>query len=483
MMNRCIKLAASLLMFTTSFAQPIPAKTGEKWDLQKCVDYALTNNISVKQADLQIRFAQLDLQQSRWAQQPFANFGSNLGYSAGRNQDPTTFSLITTGYVFSNYSLQSSIDFFNWFSKKNNVIAKDLNLQATQAGVDKAKDDVALNVAVGYLQILLANEQANVVRIQVQQTGAQLERTRKQVDAGSLPELSAANLESVLATDSANLISAETTVKQLTLQLKAILNLDAAIPFEVETPPVDSIPVESLADLQPDVVYKLAVVNRPQQKVDELNLKAALKNVAVAKGSMYPTFSLFGSLGAAYNNKSQQVTSKTQINPPVGIVNVNGTDYTVFPSTPFDQPVYGKFPYFDQLNQNFRQSIGISVNVPILNGGNLRGSWQRSRLTVKQVELQKEQNSTTLKQDIYKAFYDATAAIEKFNANKKAVETSQKAYDFAQKRYELGLLSSYDLITTQTTLLQAKINLLSAQYDYVFKIKLLEFYKGQGLKL
>ena len=479
MMNRCIKLAVCLLMFTNSFSQP----AGEKWTLQKCVEYALTNNISVKQADLQIRFAELELKQSKWQQYPFANFSGNLGYSAGRNQDPTSFTLITTGYVFSNYSLQSSIDLFNWFSKKNTVIAKDLNLQATMAGVEKAQNDVALNVAVGYLQILLANEQANLVRIQVQQTKAQLESTRKQVDAGKLPELSAANLESVLATDSANLISAETSTRQLTLQLKALLNLDPVVPFEIETPPVNMIPVESLADLQPEAVYQLAVINQPQQKVDVLNLKAALKNVEVAKGSMYPTFSLFGSLGAAYNNKSKQIISSTQINPPIGKVNVSGTDYIVFPSSPYDQPIYGKFSYFDQLNQNFRQSVGLSMSVPILNGGSLRSNWLRSKLTVRQVELQKEQNSTTLKQDIYKAYYDATAAIEKFNANKKAVETSQRSYDFAQKRYDLGLLSSYDLITTQTTLLQAKTNLLYAQYDYVFKIKLLEFYKGLGLKL
>jgi outer membrane protein len=476
MMNRCVKLVCCLLIFTTSFAQ-------EKWDLRKCVEYALQNNISVKQADLQIRFAALDLQQSKWNQYPFANFSGNLGYSAGRNQDPTTFSLITTGYVFSNYTLQSSVDLFNWFTKKNNIVAKGLNLKATEAGVDKAKDDVALNVAVGYLQILLANEQANLARIQVEQTRSQLESTQKQVQAGKLPELNAANLESVLATDSANLISAETTVHQLTLQLKAILNLDAAASFEVETPPVDMIPVENLADLQPDAVYQLAVINRPQQKADILNLKAALKNVEVAKGSMYPTFSLFGSLGAAYNNKSKQIVSTTKINPPVGIVNVNGTNYTVFPTLPFDQPVYGKFSYFDQLNQNFRQSVGISMSVPILSGGSLRAGWQRSKLSVKQVELQKELNSTTLKQDIYKAYYDATAAIQKFNANKKAVETSQRAYDFATKRYEVGLLSTYDLVTTQTTLLQAKTNLLYSQYDYLFKIKLLEFYKGQGLKL
>jgi len=139
--------------------------------------------------------------------------------------------------------------------------------------------------------------------------------------------------------------------------------------------------------------------------------------------------------------------------------------------------------YFDQVNQNFRQSIGLSVSVPIFNGGSLRTAWQRSKLNVRSAELQKEQNSQTLKQDIYKAYNDALAAVQKFNANKRGVETSQKAYDFATKRYDLGLLSTYDLITTQTNLQQAKVNMVYAEFDYVFKLKLLEFYKGQGLKL
>src|SRR5258705_4763480 len=139
--------------------------------------------------------------------------------------------------------------------------------------------------------------------------------------------------------------------------------------------------------------------------------------------------------------------------------------------------------YLDQLNQIFRQSIGLRVSVPILNGGTLRTAWQRSKLSVKQVELTKEQNSFTLNQDIYTAYNDAMAAVQKFNADKKAVEASQKAYDFAIKRYDLGLLSTYDLITTQTSLQQAKTQLLYSQYDFVFKMKLLEFYKGQGLKL
>ena len=467
-----------ICLFTVTFSY-----SQEKWDLRKCVDYALENNISVKQADLQARFAELDLHQNKMSQYPGANFGSNLGYSSGRNQDPTSFSLITTGYVNNNYSLQASVDLFNWFSKKNSIEEKKLGLQAAEAKVTKVKDDIALNVAVAYLQALLAKEQINLAKIQVTQTQAQFENTRKQVDAGKLPELNAAQLEAQLASDSSNLITAEITATQLILQMKALLNLDAAVSFDIVTPPVDKIPVESLAELQPESVYNLAMVNLPQQKVDELNVKSALKSVEIARGTMYPTFSLFGSLGTIYNNRSRQVTSKTQVNAPVGTVNVGGTDYNVFPLQPFDIFNYGDVSFFDQMTQNFRQSVGINISVPIFNGSSLRTSWQRSKLNVKQMELQKEQNSFTLKQDIYKAYNDAVAAIQKFNANKKTVETAEKTYDFAQKRYDLSLLSTFELITSQSNLLQAKTQLLYSQYDYVFKMKLLEFYKGQGLKL
>lgn len=461
----------------------ISALTQQKWDLRRAVDYALVNNISVKQADLQAHFTELNLKQSKLSQWPAANFSGNTGYSAGRNQDPTNFSLITTAYWFSNYQLQAGLDLFNWFSKKNTVSSNSYDFEASQAQVDKVKNDIALNVAVAYLQILLSKEQVGIAKIQVAQTQSQLESTRKQVDVGKLPELNAAQIEAQLATDSSNLISAEATVRELNLQLKALLNLDAAIPFDVETPSVGSIPIENLSDLLPDAVYASAIANLPQQKVNELRLQAAKKAMEAARGSMFPTLSLFGNFGTAYNNRGQQIISSSKINPPIGNVMVNGTPYQVFPVQPFDQFTYGNITYFNQLNQNLRRSIGLSLSVPILNGGSLRTALDRSKLTVRQWELTKEQDNQTVKQDIYKAYNDALTAIEKFNASKKSVQTATRALSFSQKRYDLGLLSVYDLINSQNTLLRASIDMLYNQYDYVFKIKLLEFYKGQGLKL
>lgn len=482
-MIRWKALLIGLFTCTISFGQPVISKPGENWNLKKCVDYAWANNITVRQADLQIRFAKLEVNQTKMAQYPAANFSSNLGYSAGRNQDPTSFGLITTGYFFNSYSLQASVDLFSWFTKKNAIAAKTLDLEATELGFAKAKDDIALNVTVAYLQILLAREQITLSETQVADTRSQLERTRKEVEAGKLPELSAANLESVLANDSSVLITAEVSAQQALLQMKALLNMDAATPFDVETPPVDRIPLENIADLQPDAVYALAMSNMPQQKLDELNRKSALKLVEVARASMYPTFSLFGSLGSTFNNRAQEVKSITQFTAPIGSVTVGASTYQVFPLSPFTSYTLGKIGYFGQLNQNFRQSIGLGISIPILNGGSLRTAWQRSKLVVKQRELIKEQNRFTLKQDIYKAYNDAVASLQKFNANKKTVEASQKAYDYAVKRYDLGLLSTYDLVTSQTALVKAKSQLLYSQYDYVFKMKLLEFYKGQNLTL
>ncbi|MEP6727823.1 MAG: TolC family protein [Bacteroidota bacterium] len=460
-----------------------PVLAQDKWDLRRSVEYALAHNISIRQQDVQARYAALTTKQGKLAQYPTANFSGNLALSSGRNQDPTTFSLITASYLSSGYNLQVGINLFNWFSQRNNIAGYTLDEKAADAQVEKLKNDLALNVANAYLNVLLTNEQTNIAALQLKLSQSQLENTRKLVNAGSLPELSASDLESQVAKDSANYISAKATVDQNILFLKAFMNVDPAVPFEVDTPPIEKIPVESIGSLQPDVVYQLALANLPQQKVNKLKLEAAQKYVLGAKGAMYPTISLFGNLGASFNNKAQQVTGSSNFISPLGKVTVGGTNYDVFPNQPFTNYTYGKIGYFNQLNQNFRQSAGISLNVPILNGGQLRTQYERSKLSVKNLELQQEQDNFTLKQNIYQAYTAAVAALQKFEANKITVINTQKSFDYATKRYNIGLLNTIDLIITQNNYFTAKLNQVYSQFDYVFKMKVLEFYKGQGIKL
>jgi outer membrane protein len=166
---------------------------------------------------------------------------------------------------------------------------------------------------------------------------------------------------------------------------------------------------------------------------------------------------------------------------PIGVVK-GSTDTVIAPNITPNYRFYAA-PFGNQFTDNFSNGIGFNISVPIFNGGSARTSWQRAKLNVQTYELQKQQDNMTLKQDIYTAYTDAITSLQKFNANTKTVEATQKAFDFAQKRYDAGLLNTIDLITTQNNLYSARLQRLVAQFDYVFKMKVLEFYKGQGLKL
>ena len=303
------------------------------------------------------------------------------------------------------------------------------------------------------------------------------------VDAGALPELNASELETQVARDSANVISAKGALAINLLSLKAYMGLDADRPFDIETPPVESIPLLPMAELMPDVVYTSAITNLPQQRYNDFNMKAAEKRSAAAKGALYPTLSAYGNFNTAFNSRATEITGLTFTTPAIGTVTVGGTPYTVFSADPFPRYSYGKTAYFSQLNQNFRQSIGLSLNVPIFNSWTARAGYERSKLNIKNLQFQQLIDNQKLKQDIYTAYNNALVALEKFNAGKKALETATRSYDFARKRYEVGMSSTIELITNQNNLFTQQLQNVLNQFDYVFKMKVLEFYKGQGLKL
>ncbi len=472
-------LIASLFLVAIGFS----VSGQDKWDLKRAVEYAIANNISVKQADVQARLAAVQLKQSQLSQIPAANFSGNVAYRSGRNQDPVNFDLITQGFLSNGYNLQSSVDLFNFFNKRNTIEANRYETEAARANVDRVRNDISLNVANAYLQVLLAREQSNIADVQVKQTIAQLENTRKLVDAGSLPELEAANLEAQLARDSATLVQAKATATTNLLSLKALLNVDMAADFDVTTPPVDQIPLESLAELQPETVYQIALNKQPLQQVNALRIKSNEYFVKAQKGALYPSVTMFGGLGTNFNNQGTRAIGNTLINPPIGKVNISGVDYDVFSPQPLSRQLFGKNPYFNQLNQNFSQQIGIQLNVPIFNAWQAKAGLQRSKLNLESFRLQSEQDNITLKQNIYQAYTGVVAALQNFNANRTTVINTEKVYEFAKKRYEQGLLNTFDLIIAQNNLTRAKLDEVLTHYDYVFRMKVLEFYKGEGIRL
>jgi outer membrane protein len=478
MMNKlfccCLLLAATMVN-----AQ----ETGDKWDLRRCVEHAMTNNISVKQADIQARLEKLQANQTKMSLYPTLNGQTQIGYSHGLNENPTTGTLESTDFVSGSISLSSGYTLFNWNVRKNNIAAATLSLKAQELNVDKAKNDIALNAANAFLQIMLRREQARLTEVQLKQTEAQLLNTRKLVDAGSQPELNAIQLEAQMARDSSNYLQAVAATQQAIINLKAVLNIDMATPFDIIAPPIELIPVENITDLQPEVVYNLAIANQPQQKVTALQLQAAQKRVLSARGAMYPSVSIGGGLNSRFVNRAKTVASVTQLpDAPTGTyVNVGANRYDVF-SQRFAATLKN-ITITDQLNRNFGQNVGLSINMPIFNGHSARTNWERSKLNVKGLELQNEQELQTLKANIYNVYQDAFSAMQKYNASKRNVEASQKALDFAKKRYDIGLLGTLDYITTQNNLFRAKVEEVSNQYEYIFRLKVLEFYKGQGIRL
>jgi outer membrane protein len=471
----------------------VPALAQEKWDLKKSVEYAWAHNVTIKQASIQAGVDSLTLRQSRLSQFPFASGNSNVGLQFGRSIDPTTNQFTTTQLLFQQYNFQANITIYNWNNIKNNILASHYGAQASKMDIEKSKNDLALNVASSYLQALLALEQIHVAEVQVQQTQGQLLDTRKRVDAGSLPELNAVQLEAQLATDSSNLITAKSNADLNILSLKALLYLDAAAPFELDAPPVDLIPVESIAELQPDFVFNMALKFQPAQKSNELRIKSLEAAMKASHSLMYPTLSAFGGLSSNFSTPSKEITNVTfqgylPANPGGPVVNVGGTNYPVLsPDINYTQSSksFGRLwnGYGTQLNNNFSQNVGLQLNVPIFNGGSANIAYQKSKLNLQNAKVSREQIDQTLKQNIYQAYTSAVAALEKYNATQSTVNATQKAFDFATKRYDLGLLSTLELITAQTNFTKAKLDLLTSHYDYVFKMKVLEFYKGQGIRL
>lgn len=464
------------------FLFALPSLAQQSWNLRTVVEHAMANNINVKLADVQARIAAINYKQSRLSVFPNLSLASNLALNAGSTQDPVSFSRVSESYYTANFQLQSSADIFNFFSKQNTIVSNKWSLLAAQANVDKLKNDIALTAANGYLQVLLTKEQLNIAAVQINQTTAQLQNVRKQVDAGVLPPLTASQLEAQLALDSVNFITARGNRDQSILLLKSYMNIDAAVPFEVEAPPVDKIPLETIAELQPEYVYQLAVINMPQQRVNTYQLKAAEKSLAASKGNLLPTLTGFGSLASAYTSREQPVSSVKYF-LPIAQTTVGGNNYFVYPLDSLTRYQYGKARFGTQLADYFQQTVGVSLRVPLFNGWNARANLERSRLNIQSVQLQQLQDNQKLKQDIYQAYTAAVIALEKYTASKKNVEVNETAFSYATKRFDVGMLNTFELISTQNNLLRARLEYVLNHFDYVFKMKVLEFYKGQGIKM
>ena len=471
----------------------LPVKAQDKWDLKKCIEYAWEHAISVKQADIQARVAELTFQQNKLSQYPSVNLSNATGTNFGRAVDPTSNLFISSTLLFQQYNMNVSGLIYNWGNLRHTILSADYGAKAAKKEVDRIKNDIGLTTATTYLQVLLSKEQVRIAKTQMGISWSRLLDTRKRVDAGLLPELNALEIEAQYARDSAAYITSITLMEQNRITLKATINLDAAAPFDIEEPAAATIPVESIESLTPDMVYAIAIKTQPQQQVNDLRIKSLQYGIKAAKAGLYPTLSWFGGLGTNFANPNVKIAGINFLGyRPVSafspVVNIGGTPYPVL--EPNIELVQSKKSigqmwqgWGAQIGNNFRQNFGLQLSVPLFNGGQARTAYKRVQYDLQNAELVKEQANLRLKNDIYLAYQAAVNAKARFEASQKTETISKRAFDLAQKRYDSGLLQSIEWINTQNNWYRAQIQVLADQYDFVFRMKVLEFYKGLGLRL
>ncbi|MFY0253234.1 TolC family protein [Chitinophaga sp. 30R24] len=476
---RISRIAGVILVLL--FANITATVAQDTWSLQRCVDYALQNNLNVKQQEIQRRLAELTLKQSRLGLIPNVNASMDAGYQQGRNPSPQTNTYITQSFFTADGGLSVGGDIFTWFSRLHTIAANKYDLESNSFLLEKARNDLAFNVATAFLQILLNTEQVKVNQVQVELTNSNLENTKKLVIAGSVPESNQADLEAQLAQDSTSLVTAQNNVVLSILQLKAYLNLGFDIPLKPEIPDnIGSLSLAPLSEMAPEMVYSVAITTYPLVKSDQLRIQSAESNYKATRAQLYPKLSFNAGLGSSYANNIQSPGDLAFRKDTIGVV--ENADLPVTTLSPYYLNYY-KMPFSKQIDQNFKQSVGITLGIPLFNGWQVRANTAKARLNVQNMELSRDLDNQKLKQDIYTAHANAVAALQKYSASRKGVDAAQKAYDFATKRFNLGLMNTIDYITTQSKLFRAQIDKVSAQYDYIFKMKLLEFYRDQKISL
>lgn len=452
------------------------------WPLQRCVQYAIEHNIAIKQDSLNARLARYTLLQSQLSQLPSVNLSANYGKSTGRSINPTTNQFENQAYTFMGPSGTAQAVLFGWLQVRNTIERNKYALQASIADLGQRRNDISLNVANGYLVALLAQEQVNISRNQVALSQAQLDQTRAFSEAGRLPELNVAQLESQVATDSANLINAIASYNSAILDLKTLLNLDFNEPFSIQAPEVKATDEMLVLSTPPEEVFDKARTLFGSVLASKLRVQSAEKGLAAANAAKYPQLSVTYQAGSNYASNFRSVSGYTDTIVQTTSFIYNNTS-PVFVYQQAQIPTIINTPFNDQLHNNFRQTMFVSLNVPLFNGWQAQYALKQARINLATQQLNEYNAELTLRQNVYKAHNNALNSIQKYHAARRADEAARRAIEFARKRYDLGLTSTVDLLVTQNTGYAAAANLASAKYDLIFKLKVIDYYLGKELKL
>lgn len=459
-----------LLFSITSFGQKV-------WTMQECVDSALKNNIQIKQSEIATKISEHNQTQSFYNMFPSLNGNGSYSYNRGRSVDPTTYRYTNQDIQSANLSLNTNVVLFNGFQLQNELKQSKLDYMSGKYDLDKIKNDISLNVAAAYLQVLYNQEQLNAQTDRVDAAKKQTDRTKILVDAGTLPRGSFLDAEALLATEELSKVNFENQLTNSYLTLVQLLELETTEGFTVEKPKVE-IPDQASVALPPTEIFKISLTSQPEIKSAEYKVQSAEKGLSIAKGGTWPRLSLFGSWGTNYSDQSQSLTQTIDNGfQPNGSVTQSGE--AVY-SQSYDF-VLEDTPFNDQANDNLNKTFGFSLNVPIFNGLSANTNVKRARLNLENAKYSSELTKNQLYKSIQQAYTDAIAALNRYKAAEKSVEALTESFSYTEKKFNAGLLTSIDYTTARNNLTKSESDMLQAKYDFIFRLKVLDFYMGKPL--
>lgn len=448
------KYNSFVLAILLGFGISAQAQT-KQWTLEECVRYALDNNITIKLSELDVKNADIDKKDAFGNYLPSANGNASHSWNIGLNQDVTTGLLRNQTTQYSSIGLNAGVDIYKGLQIQNTYRRAKLAIVASQFQLLKMQEDISLNVANAFLQILSYKEELKVKKEQLSIDDKRFKRSEEMVNAGTIPRGDLYDLKATLATDQQAIIIAENNLLISKLSLAQLLQLKEFADFDVidDTNAKDE---NNIMAQSPIDIYNKAKETRTELKLAQTNLEIAEKNVAIAKGAYQPTLSGFYGFNtrASYSDK---------------VIGVDANNNPI---------LAGPDPVFQQFSDNKGHNFGFQLNVPIFNGFAVRNNVERNKVSLEKSKIDLEQKSLDLQRNVYTAFTNAKGALNTYESSTVTLEARQQAYNYAKEKYDVGLMNSFDFTQAQTLLTNAQSDVIRTKYDYMFKIKILEFYFG-----
>jgi outer membrane protein len=480
-----ITFAASAQIDTLQQETMTPA-AAEKWTLKQCIDYALANNLTIQRSNYSVESSEVDLRQAKFSRLPSINGGVGYGYSWGRGLDPVTNNFVSQEIRSSNISGNASLPIYNGLTIHNSIRQSQRALAAAEYDLAKAKNDLILNVANLFITVVFNKELLDNAKYQLASSQQQLERTRKQVEAGALPKSEELNLDAQVASNEVAVVQQENALAMSILQLKQALRIPASQGLDVEVPQLD--PEDLVIDQTRNEIFEIAKKTLPEIKSAEMRIQSSSFGVKASRGNLYPRLNLTAGVNTNYSSAQE-----AQFYPDGGFRFPNNGEMPpfAFVNKDLSQGVYsveatGEFRntylFSDQIKDNIYRTLGFQLQIPILNGYNARAGLQRSIIANQQAKIDAEQTAQTLRQNVETSYNEAIASSKTYNSSLRQVQAREEAFRMMEQRYNAGAATSFEYQVSQNDLYRARTDLTRAKYDFILKKKVLDFYQGKPLE-